>query len=114
MFPKGFVEKLYKNDVVRVFPFSGSFDPNAELKGPGWSENATLATRSATLIDQISNLVAGGGTALYDAINGAYNLIKNRKSVDLSYGSRRNYGFVTKKKKPLKSYPIESRLFMLT
>ncbi len=81
-----FLKRLHPDDMVGVITFSESVET---LSKPGRVGDVVEA-----LANRVSTLVAGGNTALYDAVCQAVELIQELQTTDLAAGENRLYGIV--------------------
>ena len=81
-----FLKRFDQNDIVGVT----TFNDERSLLSP-----LTLVKNvSETLPDKVENLIAGGGTSLYDSVDHCLNLMEKRKQKNEKAGIKRLYGVV--------------------
>jgi len=81
-----FLKRLQVNDIVGVLTFNNTV---VELSKP-----QRVGEVREELSKRVENLIAGGGTALYDAVCHATELMKDLQQDDLKRGDNRLYGIV--------------------
>jgi Ca-activated chloride channel family protein len=81
-----FLKRFDPNDIVGVTAFNNDMRQLSQL--------TLVKNVSETLPDIVENLIAGGGTALYDSVNHCLKTMENEKQKNEKAGINRLYGIV--------------------
>jgi Ca-activated chloride channel family protein len=99
-----FLQRLQADDHVGILTFSTTV--NTLAKVTPWREVAEELSK------RVTNLLAGGSTALYDAVCQASELMKQQQVADIAIGENRLYGIVLLSDgADTNGYPTENQMF---
>ena len=81
-----FLKRFDPNDIVGVTTFNDNLSPLSPL--------TLVKNVSETLPEQVENLIAGGGTALYDSVDHCLKIMEKQRQKNEKAGIKRLYGIV--------------------